>query len=50
MLHLSCPAPWQQRGKVSDLVFVEAGEHVGEPSLRIDIVELGRLDQYLNFT
>ena len=44
-LPLRGPAPWQQRTKVGDLVLVDAGEHVGEPGLGIDVVEARGLDQ-----
>jgi hypothetical protein len=37
------PIPGQQCGQFGDLVIGDPGEHVGEPSLRIDVVELGRL-------
>src|SRR6266853_2429312 len=39
------PVPWQQCRQIGDLVIGDACEHVGEPSLRINIVELGRLNQ-----
>ncbi len=39
------PVPRQQRGEVGDLVVGDPGQHVGEPSLGIDFVELGRLNQ-----
>ena len=41
----AAPIPGQQRGQVGDLVIGDPGQHVGEPGLRIDVVELGRLDQ-----
>jgi hypothetical protein len=37
--------PRQQRGEIADHVIVDARQHVGEPGLRIDAVELGGLDQ-----
>ena len=39
------PVPRQQRGEIGDLVIGDAGEYVGEPGLRIDVIELGRLNQ-----
>jgi hypothetical protein len=39
------PIPGQQRGQVGDLVIGNPGQHVGKPSLGIDVVELGRLNQ-----
>src|SRR6266404_5219549 len=39
------PAPWQQRREVGDLVLGDAREHVCQPSLRINIVELASLNQ-----
>ena len=47
-LHLSGPAPWQQCGKVGDHVIVDTGEHIGEPGLRIDVIEPGGLDQRIH--
>lgn len=35
--------------EVLDVVIVDAGEHVGEPSLRIDVVELGGLCRPPNY-
>jgi hypothetical protein len=32
-----------------DIVIVDAPEHVGKPSLRIDVVELGRLCRPPNY-
>ena len=39
------PTPREQRGKVGDGVICDPGEHIGEPRLGIDIVELGGLNQ-----
>ncbi len=39
------PVPWQKLIKVLDGVIGNAGEHVGEPSLRVDVVEFRRHDQ-----
>jgi hypothetical protein len=44
-LHLGSPVPRQQLVEPVDGVIVDAGEHVGEPGLRIDAVEVGGLDQ-----
>jgi hypothetical protein len=33
-----------RRGKIGDWVIGNSGEHIGEPSLRINIIELGSLD------
>ena len=44
-LHRGGPVPGQQLIKPVDGVIVDAGEHVGEPGLRIDVVELRRHDQ-----
>jgi hypothetical protein len=32
-------------GEIGDLVIVDAGEHIGEPRLWIDIIELGGLNE-----
>jgi len=42
---IDLPVPGQQLVELLDVVIVEAGEHVGEPRLRIDLVEAGGLDQ-----
>ena len=39
------PIPGQQCGQVGDLVIGDPGQHVGEPGLGIDVIELGRLNQ-----
>ena len=39
------PIPWQQFGKPALWDVGDAAEHVGEPSQRIDVIELGRHDQ-----
>ena len=39
------PIPRQERGEVGDLVIGDTSLHVGEPSLRIDVVELARLNE-----
>ena len=39
------PVPWQQFRKPRLRDVGDAGEHVGEPGERIDIIELGRHDQ-----
>src|SRR5882757_4901437 len=39
------PVPGQQRGEIVDLVIGDTGEHVGEPGLWIDVVELCGLNQ-----
>src|SRR5262249_60893487 len=41
----STPLPGQKLADPPSGVIRQAGEHVGEPSLRIDIVELGSGDQ-----
>ena len=41
----AAPVPGRQRAQVGDLVIGDASQHVGEPGLGIDIVELGGLDQ-----
>jgi hypothetical protein len=43
------PVPWQQCRQIGDLVIGDACQHVGEPSLRINIVELGRLCRTPNY-
>src|SRR5580704_9686196 len=44
-LRLGSPVPRQEVVQPVDIVIVDPGQHVGEPSLRIDIVELGRLNE-----
>jgi hypothetical protein len=39
------PIPWQQFGKPALWDVGDAAEDVGEPSQRIDVIELGRHDQ-----
>jgi len=39
------PVPGQQLGDAPGRVILQTCEHVGEPGLRIDVVELGGLDQ-----
>jgi hypothetical protein len=39
------PIPREERCKIGDWVIGNPGEHVGEPNLRINIIELGSLDQ-----
>ena len=39
------PVPGQQFGDAVDRVVGDAGEHVAQPGLRIEAVELGGLDQ-----
>src|SRR5271156_4339949 len=39
------PVPGQKLVQPVDSVVVDTGEHVGEPGLRIDVVELGGHDQ-----
>jgi len=41
----AAPVPGQQRAQVGDLVIGDASQHVGEPGLRIDVVELGGVDE-----
>jgi len=43
------PSPRQQRCEVGDLVIVDARQHVGEPGLWIDAVELGGLCRPPNY-
>ena len=35
------PIPREERGKIGDWMIGNPGEHVGEPGLGIDIIELG---------
>jgi hypothetical protein len=44
-LHLGGPVPWQELVQPVDSVIVDATEHVGKPSLRINVVEPGRLNE-----
>ena len=37
--------PWEQFVVTGDLVVSEAAEDIREPGLRVDVVELGGLDQ-----
>src|ERR1700737_3257287 len=39
------PAPRQQCGEVGDLMISDASQHISEPSLWIDVVKFGRLNQ-----
>ena len=39
------PVPGEQLIEIADAVLVDAGQHVGQPGLRIDIVQARRLDQ-----
>jgi hypothetical protein len=39
------PVPRQQRVKPGGGMVGDAGKHIGEPSLRIDVPEFGRGDQ-----
>ena len=41
----AAPIPGQQRGQLRDLVIGDAGEHIGEPGLRIDLIEPCRLNE-----
>ena len=38
------PIPWQELVDPLCGVIMQPGEHIGEPSLRIDVIELGALD------
>src|SRR6516165_4308114 len=40
------PIPGQQLIKTVDIVIGDPGQHVGEPGLGIDLIELGRVDQH----
>ena len=42
-LPLARPVPRQEFVEPVDIVIVDAPEHIGKPSSRIDIVDLGRL-------
>jgi hypothetical protein len=39
------PVPGKELIQPADRVIGDAGEHIGEPGLRVDVVELGGLDQ-----
>src|ERR1700704_4824775 len=39
------PVPWKQLIQVLDIVVVDPTKHVGQPSLRIDVIEPAGLDQ-----
>ena len=41
----AAPIPGQERSEVGDLVLGDPGQHVGKPSLGIDVVEPGCLNQ-----
>ena len=43
--HHLAPIPRQEFSQVSDLMIGDPGQHVSEPGLRIDAVELGRLNE-----
>ena len=43
--HRVAPIPRQQCGQFGDLVIGDPGEHIGEPRLRIDTVELRRVNE-----
>src|SRR5882762_9130939 len=43
--HGLSPIPRQKLIQPESSMIVDARQHVGEPSLRIDVVELGRVDQ-----
>jgi hypothetical protein len=43
------PIPGQQCGQIGDLVIGDPGQHIGEPSLRIDVIELGGLCRPPNY-
>src|SRR5882757_4872668 len=45
LLLLQLPVPRQQLGDASGRMILQARQQVGEPGLRIDVVELGGLDQ-----
>jgi hypothetical protein len=42
---LRLPVPGQELIEVVDIVIIDAQQHVGKPSLGIDVVELGGMDQ-----
>ena len=42
---LQFPVPGQQFGDAPGRVILQARQHIDQPSLRIDVVELGGLDQ-----
>ena len=39
------PVPGQQLVELANVVIVDAGEHLGKPSLRVDVIEPRGLDQ-----
>jgi hypothetical protein len=41
----AAPIPGYQRGQIGDLVIGDPGKHVGEPGLRIGVLELGRMNE-----
>jgi len=41
----SLPMPWQEFVEVGCRVIGDAAEYVGEPCLRVDVIELGGADQ-----
>ena len=45
---LYLPVPGQQFEEALGRVIVQARQHVGEPGLRVDVIELGSLDQRVN--
>ena len=47
--HHLAPIPRQEFSQVSDLMIGDPGQHVSEPGLRIDAVELGRLCRPPNY-
>src|SRR5689334_10706786 len=42
---MQLPVPWQELIEALGRMILQAREHVGEPGQRIDVVELGGLDQ-----
>jgi hypothetical protein len=49
MLPLGGPVPRQELFQPVDGVISDAGEHIGQPSLRIDVVEFRRLCRPPNY-
>ena len=47
--HHLAPIPRQEFSQISDLMIGDPGQHVSEPGLRIDAVELGRLCRPPNY-
>ena len=43
------PVPWQQFVELTSRMFGDAGEDVGEPGLRIDVIHLGGLCRSPNY-